>query len=42
LGAEKSALLLKAAWSIEMLSDAAGICRLATPGSKAERVSLQA
>jgi 2-methylcitrate dehydratase PrpD len=42
LGSEQSARLLDAAWSLESLTDAAGICRLATPESQPERVPLRA
>jgi len=42
LGAEQSSGLLDAAWSLESLTDAAGICRLATPRSDAERLSRRA
>ena len=41
LGSEQSARLLDAAWSLESLTDAAGICRLATPESQPERVPLR-
>jgi 2-methylcitrate dehydratase PrpD len=42
LGAEQSSRLLDAAWSLEFLTDAAGICRLATPRSDTERLPLRA
>jgi len=42
LGTEQSSGLLDAAWSLESLTDAAGICRLATPRSDAERLSRRA
>jgi 2-methylcitrate dehydratase PrpD len=42
LGSEQSARLLDAAWLLESLTDAAGVCRLATPESQPERVPLRA
>jgi 2-methylcitrate dehydratase PrpD len=42
LGTEQSSHLLEAAWSLESLPEAAGICRLATPRSDAERLSRRA
>jgi 2-methylcitrate dehydratase PrpD len=42
LGAEQSARLLDTAWSLEWLTDAAQICRLAVPESQPQRAPLRA